>query len=82
MILYIRRFDNLEPDWDNTSYAINRLNIYIHMYVYVRETKWKFWAWLSSRKTIFLQGEKRKKKGWRGKEWEEEKEKLWKFDRR
>ena len=63
MVLYIRRFDNLDPDWGNTSYAINRLNIYIHMYMYVRETKWKSWTWLSSRKTIFLQGEKRKKKG-------------------
>ena len=31
VVLDIRSFDHLEPDCGNTSYAINRLNIYIHM---------------------------------------------------
>lgn len=36
VVLDIRRFDHLEPDCGNISYAISRLNIYIHMCIWQR----------------------------------------------
>ena len=82
VVLDIRRFDNLEPDCGNTSYAINRLMIYIHTCMWDRLSR-SLGPGLAAGKQYSCRERKGERKG--GKEWEGEekgKEKLWKFDSR